>query len=283
MSNDNDDNDDLQTVDDADAPDRPDACPNCGSDDLTPLYKSVTGSVREFVKWACEDCDWSGSPPWRCGSTDTTTGDPCQHTVSDPSDQCYLHPKDGDPPDAGAPEGNDNAVGNNGGAPEGNTNAMKHGQYMSLKRRLNTLSDDQRQRFEVHYTDFMQKAENKGAAVALATTEVIREEVADRLIEAAQDGELWEEVPVVDDNGDPIVDPETGEPVTKERLRRDDIDALKTLMSELRLGKKYEGINDNQDSQAAGHGNASLLWSDDEVEEAADSGVVPDSPSEGGV
>ena len=46
-------------------------------------------------------------------------------------------------------------------------------------------------------------------------------------------------------------------------------------------GKKYEGINDNQDSQAAGHGNAPLLWSEEERQEAAKSDAVPDA--DGGV
>jgi hypothetical protein len=273
--------DGLEARDDKDSPDMPETCPQCGHGDLTALYRSVTGTVSEFACFACEACDWSGSPPWTCDSEDTTTGEPCGHKVSDPSDRCHLHPEDGDKPDAGAPEGNDNAVGNDGGAPEGNTNAMQGGQYMSLKRRLDTLSDEQRQRFETHYLDFMKKAENKGAAIALATAEVLRESVADRLIRADREGELWEEVPVVDDNGEPIIDPETGEPVKRERLRRDDIDALKTLMSELRLGKKYEGINDNQDTSAAGHGNASLLWDEDDAAEAADHDAVPSEGDSG--
>lgn len=279
-----DDADDLEARDDKDSPNMPEACPQCGQDDLTALYRSVTATVSEFAKFACESCDWSGSPPWRCGSEDTSDGSACRCQVSEPGERCHYHPEDSDEPDVdgdpGAPEGNDNAVGNDGGAPEGNTNAMKGGQYMSLKRRLETLSEDQRARFETHYLDFMKKAENKGAAIALATAEVLRESVADRLIRADKDGELWEEIPVVDDNGEPIIDPETGEPVKRERLRRDDIDALKGLMSELRLGKKYEGINDNQDSSAAGHGNAPLLWSEEERQEAAESDVVPD---EGGV
>lgn len=271
--------DGLEARPDMDSPDEPEACPQCGHGDLTALYRSVTGTVSEFDSWACEACDWSGSPPWRCGSEDTSDGSACRNQVSAPGERCHYHPEDSDDfdvdGDPGAPEGNDNAVGNDGGAPEGNTNAMQGGQYMSLKRRLDTLSDEQRQRFETHYLDFMQKAENKGTAIALATAEVLRESVADRLIRADREGELWEEVPVVDDNGDPIIDPETGEPVKRERLRRDDIDALKGLMSELRLGKKYEGINDNQDSAAAGHGNANLLWDEDDAADAADHDAVP--------
>jgi len=267
--------DGLEERDNPDRDDEPQACPDCGQTDLRALYEAVTDTVSQFVKWDCPACDWSGSPPWKCGSTDTTTGEPCGHTVSDPSDRCHLHPTDGPKPDAGAPEGNDNAVGNDGGAPVGNTNGMKHGQYMSLERRLSTLSEDQRQRFEVHYTDFLSKAENKGTAVALATAEVLRESIADRLLEADQNGELWETVPVTDDNGEPVIDPRTGEPVTTERLRRDDIGALKGLMSELRLGKKYEGINDNQDSSTQSHGNAALLWDDADGSDS-DADAVPD-------
>jgi hypothetical protein len=275
-----DDADVVEREDDPDLPKPPEACPRCGNSALTDLWKKVTATVSEFHEYACEDCDWSGAPPWRCGSEDTSDGSACRNPVSDPSEQCHYHPVDSDEPDVdgdpGAPEGNDNAVGNNGGAPEGNTNAMKSGRYMTLKRRLDTFNEQQRQRFESHYTDFMRKAENQGTAIALATAEVLRESVADRLIEADRDGELWEEIPVVDDDGEPIIDPDTGEPVKKERLRRDDIDALKGLMSELRLGKKYEGINDNAgDSSAAGHGNANLLWDADDGADAADHDVVP--------
>lgn len=260
--------DDQRGTDDADAgesdsyDDCPDTCPECGSTDVTALYKQVTSSVTELDTYACTDCDWSGLPPWTCGG-ETTDGSQCELEVAEPDQRCAYHPKDGDSDvTTGAPRGNDNAVGNDGGAPQGNTNSLKTGQYQSLKRRLDMLDDDQRQRFETHYTDFMTKAENKGAAVALATAEVLRESIADRLLEADQQGGLWETIPVTDDTGDVVLDPRTGEPVTRERLRRDDIDALKSLMSELRLGKKYEGINDNQNAGSQGHGNAQTLWGD---------------------
>jgi len=62
-----------------------------------------------------------------CGSTDTTDGDPCDRTIPEDADRCYLHREDGPPDSHGAPEGNDNAVGNAGGQPPaGNANATSH-------------------------------------------------------------------------------------------------------------------------------------------------------------
>ena len=59
-----------------------------------------------------------------CGHT-TPTG-PCERTVADESDLCFMH-DGGSPPGHGAPVGNDNAAGNSGGgAPQGNANAVKY-------------------------------------------------------------------------------------------------------------------------------------------------------------
>ena len=44
----------------------------------------------------------------------------------------------------GAPEDNQNAVGNDGGAPEGNANAMTHGRYMSPEDRREAFSEEER-------------------------------------------------------------------------------------------------------------------------------------------
>jgi hypothetical protein len=189
----------------------------------------------------------------RCGSIDTGTGDPCRRVVSDPSEQCFMHSGDGPPDDHGAPPP----------AMRGNTNAVKDAAYMSYDRRLASFDGEQKALFTGYFRDFARKAENRLSAVQLATAAVIRDTLADRLLEAAQAGDLWTEEPVVDGNGDPITDPDTGETITRERIRPD-LKAYTKMLGELRLGKKYEGISDNQQTAAAGHGhgNISLLWSD---------------------
>jgi len=199
-----------------------------------------------------QDSDTDDDGP-RCGSTDTATGDPCRRVVSDPSEQCFMHNGDGPPDDHGAPPP----------AMRGNTNAVKDAAYTSYERRLESFDTEQKTLFDAYFRDFTQKAENRLSAVQLATAAVVRDTIADRLIEAEQDGDLWTEVPVTDSDGNPIVDPDTGDTLTRERLRPD----LKTytkMLGELRLGKKYEGITDNQQDAAVadGHGNISLLWSD---------------------
>lgn len=62
-----------------------------------------------------------------CGSTDTADGEPCERQIPDDDDRCHLHSEGGPPDGHGAPEGNDNALGNAGGRPpEGNDNAARH-------------------------------------------------------------------------------------------------------------------------------------------------------------
>lgn len=61
-----------------------------------------------------------------CGSTETSTGDPCENDAgwgvpNAESGACMHHRSKG-----GAPAGNQNAKGNDGGAPSGNLNAGSH-------------------------------------------------------------------------------------------------------------------------------------------------------------
>lgn len=80
--------------------------------------------------------------PSLCGWEDTTTDEPCQNEVADPSSYCHLHGPDGEIPDGhggregnsggqpgqSGPPGNENAVGNAGGGPPlGNQNALSTG------------------------------------------------------------------------------------------------------------------------------------------------------------
>jgi hypothetical protein len=193
-----------------------------------------------------QDSDTDDEP--RCGSTDTGTGDPCRRVVSDPSEQCFMHSGDGPPDDHGAPPP----------ALQGNTNAVSDAAYTSVERRLETFDADQMELFEAYFCDFARKAENRLSAVQLATAAVVRDSIEERLL---TDG-VYEEQTLTTDDGTVIHDSETGNPMTREAIRSRDIRAYTDLLRELRLGKKYEGINDNQQDAtvAHGHGNISLLW-----------------------
>jgi hypothetical protein len=78
-----------------------------------------------------------------CGSTDTRDGSPCQRAVSSRGDRCFLHDQDGPPADYGAPEGNTNALRNDGGPPPANGNAERHGLYADRSKYYRRLDDDE--------------------------------------------------------------------------------------------------------------------------------------------
>lgn len=79
-----------------------------------------------------------------CGSTDTGDGSPCQRSVV-LGEWCFMHGEDGPPADHGAPEDNQNAVGNSGGgAPELNTNAATHSGYSDPLKHFDRLWGDAR-------------------------------------------------------------------------------------------------------------------------------------------
>lgn len=184
----------------------------------------------------------------RCGSTDTGTGDPCQRAVSDPSERCFMHSGGGPPDDHGAPPP----------ALQGNTNAVSDAAYTSVERRLETFDADQMALFEAYLRDFARKAENQLSAVQLATAAVVRDSIEERLLTEG----VYEEQTLTTEDGTVIHDPETGDPMTRDAIRSRGIRAYTDMLRELRLGKKYEGINDNQQDAAVahGHGDISLLW-----------------------
>lgn len=79
----------------------------------------------------------------QCGSTDTADGEPCERQIPDDVDRCHLHREGGPPDDHGAPEGNDNALGNAGGRPpEGNDNAASHELFTDRDIYYQRLDDD---------------------------------------------------------------------------------------------------------------------------------------------
>jgi hypothetical protein len=151
-------------------------------------------------------------------------------------------------------------AGGQNGAPEGNFNSVEHGADMDAERRLGYIREEGREdAFRRYVSEYSQKAENPSAAVELAAAAVLRDMIEEDLIRKG----LWEEIPVVDERGEQVEDPETGEPVYRRRIRESDLSAYKQLMTELRLSKDYEGITNNDDVAASGHGNASLIWDTD--------------------
>jgi len=81
-----------------------------------------------------------------CGSTDTADGEPCDRTIPEEADQCFLHRDDETPANHGAPEGNDNAAGNAGGQPPaGNDNAASHELFSDRDVYYHRLNADRQQ------------------------------------------------------------------------------------------------------------------------------------------
>jgi hypothetical protein len=80
----------------------------------------------------------------------------------------------------GAPEGNQNAVGNEGGeGVPGNTNAMTHGLNMTIQRQYEAFDDDQREafRFYVEYYRTERGLDDLVQAKRLAIAEVMTDRV----------------------------------------------------------------------------------------------------------
>lgn len=111
--------------------------------DAHPEAKAPVGD-RNYGKWG------------QCVSDSNTTGDRCGGVAKGPHGKCYSHgggtPTKEENEDVGAPEGNDNAVGNDGGAPNRNQNAMESG-----------LRSDPRNLF-----DWLIKEDEAGAAYILS-------------------------------------------------------------------------------------------------------------------
>ncbi|WP_117595160.1 hypothetical protein [Haloprofundus halophilus] len=171
-----------------------------------------------------------------CESKETTTDDPCQRPVSNPGDRCYLHRDDADGPPAGhgAPEGNDNALQNDGGAPPVNGNAERHGLHADRSLYYQRLEDD-----EQAWVDGMVNAWLKDAPFTrenLAGLELLRKAAIDEHKRRkandyiAAKGVITENVVGYDDEGNPIVKKsENPAHLPYSRLAGDTIRTLKEL------------------------------------------------------
>jgi len=161
-----------------------------------------------------------------CGA-ETTGGTACKRLIDRAEDACFIHSGNGPPDGFGAPEGNNNAEGNDGGPPEGNTNAARHGAHMSLDRRLEYINEggfldlylESLEVYRDQHDDPDDTHVRRLAVVDTVTCLVERELFEGGLVERELfEGGLFREVPLRTDDGDTVTDPETGDPYTESVL-----------------------------------------------------------------
>jgi len=191
-----------------------------------------------------------GEPICGRGTGDDGDGPPCERRVSDPGTACFLH-GDQDLPDRyGAPEGNDNAVGNPGGdgAPEGNFFALKTGEHTSAKRRLEFLVEEGEEELAQAFADAYISAIDRGAdpqgAVKIATSDAFAEKLERDLVMEDFKRDLYHE----------------GELVARVR-DTETMGAITSFYRESRLMSREEAITNHSrnDSGTSAHGNKDRL------------------------
>jgi hypothetical protein len=176
---------------------------------------------------------------------------PCQNPASE-GKRCWLesHTEEvGAEPEAvtdgrGAPEGSQNALGNDGGAPEGNVNGMKHGMHMTAERLMEVMDERQRAELRDTFLDFRSRTNNERQAMKLAVfdvmeTTILRDLINESLHEFVQTGD----------------DPEEG----YERYMQEKVEAIHGFRREIRLGLHYEGASAQHQGSSSGHGNLDEL------------------------
>jgi hypothetical protein len=218
---------------------------------------SQTPSVPDGFHWGADGALWDADGNPRCGSTDTSDGKACLHTVSEAGEPCHLHDEGGLPDNWGG----NNVTGYGGGNDfeEGNTESVQHGATLDTDRRLDYIRDEGREDdFKAYFQLYVEKAENPVSASELAAVSVVRDMIEEDLIRKG----LWEEIPVVDERGEQVTDPQTGEPVYRRKIRESDLNAYKSLLTEIRMTKKDEGITSG-DTMVERHRDSSLLWDSD--------------------
>jgi len=160
----------------------------------------------------------------------------------------------------GAPEGNDNAEGNDGGgAPENNTNAVTHGAYADANSYYqDVLTDELRQFVDDVFADYLEEYRDRHGDPPLG----IESELFRVAVTHAKDIGLdrWaDEKPEGLDSGHPLVDEETeivpvGEGMTETQRRYREsvvLAAQKKLSNDRRMWLKDLGLLEDPDSQDA--------------------------------
>jgi len=187
-----------------------------------------------------------------CGSTETTTGQPCQRPVSDDNTRCFLHDDGGPPAGHGAPEGNTNALRNDGGSPPANGNAERHGLYADRSKYHQRLDDDEQAWIDALVDNWLTDApfsrKNIGGVELLRKTAIDEHKRRRANAYIDREGVVTETVAGVDDDGNPILE-KTENPANLpySRLARDTVRTLKEL-----------NVLDSPDAQMAEH----MSWSD---------------------
>ena len=184
-------------------------------------------------------------PRYRCGSTDTGSGEPCGETVNGPEQRCYRH--DPEHPGKAGPPGNANAVANDGGAPNGNVNALKTGEHMSIQRKRDALLDHfgegaARRYFEL-LKEYRQKCANPSRAIDIAADAAMNDAIRTEFFE---DGGKTTKYA---DDGTPF---EAFDSHRYEAIRRMDKRVARAL--------DYEGVREKVSTGgSSGHDNLDLL------------------------
>jgi len=182
---------------------------------------------------------------------------PCQNPPTE-GERCWIESHTVDPADPpkevtdgrGAPEGNDNALGNPGGtAPEGNTNAMIHGLHMTAERLLEVMDGREQEELKSAFLEKRERCINDRQAFKLAVFDVMETSLMQEIIdegmhEFIQQGE----------------DPDDG----FDRFMQEKIEAMQGFRREQRLGLHYEGASAQHQGSSGngGHDNLDLLVKD---------------------
>jgi len=161
----------------------------------------------------------------------------------------------------GAPEGNDNAEGNDGGAaPEGNTNAVTHGAYADENTFYqDVLGDDLRDLVDDIFEDYTDRyADRHGETVPVGlemelfrlsvshVKDVVLDRWATQKPESLQSGN-----PLVDRETERDFNPEDGSVVVEQYKESVVLTAQKRLSSDRRQWLKDLGLLEDPDSQLA--------------------------------
>lgn len=148
-----------------------------------------------------------------CGSTDTSSGDPCERDAGwgipgAENGPCSTHRVAG--ADMGPP-GNDHAVGNDGGAPAGNGNAITHAATATPVNLFDHLEDHEREWVERIHAGYLKEAtfgkeSSKSERLLMACVMMYQEWSAREVI--LSDGISEDTIVGVNDEGEPIIDTE---------------------------------------------------------------------------
>lgn len=208
-----------------------------------------------------------GDDPDLCGYPTTNGEEPCQNPATEDDGSCWLKTHGEDPADfeddgrGGAPEGNDNAVGNPGNPdaspPDGNWNAMEHRLHMALERRFESFTDEQIRLFRDYYLEYSERATIDSQAARLASLAVIADDLEDQLL---NEGIFYKKQ--IADPDELLAAGRDPDEAFAEVPKKGTVEAYTDALREVRLGLKHEGISGPGSGGPGGTINISSLWED---------------------